>query len=342
MIGATDSTVSTARKNLQSALGSVARVFGQREAALVVVIVVFALIMSSITDLFMRPRNIESILMGLTVNATIATGMMIVFVSGGLDLSVGSNLAFAGVVTGLALTAVELPVPFAILVGLASATAVGAVNGFLVAWVGINPFITTLGMMITVRGLLRIFSGGTAVLNLPATFNVIGQGRLFGYQFPLYVMIIVVVVLDILLRHSRFFRQMYYVGVNEKSAALSGIRVRNVRMFSFCLAGLMAGLAGIMLTARFGSASITVGQGLELRVITAVILGGASLKGGEGTIFGAFLGALFMAMLANALNVLGVGVYWQEFVTGLTLIVAVVVDVFNQKRQMRVQEQKSR
>ena len=304
----------------------------QRETALVLILLVFGVIMSFASPYFATPRNLEALLMGLTVNGVIAVGMVIVFIAGGLDLSVGSIMAFAGVVTGLALNA-GIPVPLAILIGLAAATAVGAVNGLLVSGLGINPLITTVGMMITVRGLLLILSGGKAVLNLPEAFRIIGQGRLFGLQYPIYIMIVIVLVADILLRNSRFLRQTYYVGNNEASAALSGINVGIVKVFSFCLVAALAGVAGVMITARFGSASVTVGEGLELRVITATIIGGASLKGGEGTVLGAFLGALFMAMLANSLNLIGVDVYWQSFVTGLTLILAIVIDVLSEKRK---------
>ena len=171
------------------------------------------------------------------------------------------------------------------------------------------------------------------VLNLPPSFTVVGQGRLFGVQYPIFIMLILVIVGDLLMRNSRFLRQSYYIGGNEKAARLSGINADIVKVFNYCLVALLAGVAGIMITARFGSSSLTVGSGVELRVITATIIGGASLSGGEGSVFGAFLGALFMGVLANSLNLLGVDVYWQNFVTGLILIIAVVVDVVNEHRK---------
>jgi ribose transport system permease protein len=188
--------------------------------------------------------------------------------------------------------------------------------------------------MITVRGLLLILAKGRAVLNLPDSFTVIGQGRLFSIQYPIFALICLVIAGDLLLRNSRFFRQSYYIGGNEDSARLSGINVDVVKIFNYCLVAVLAGVAGLMLTARFGSSSVTVGTGIELRVITACIIGGASLNGGEGSVLGAFLGALFMGMLANALNLLGVDVYYQNFVTGLILILAVVFDVLNERRKL--------
>lgn len=304
-----------------------------REFALIAVLIVSAILMTAFSDVFLTKANIEAILLGLSVEATIAVGMVILLISGGLDLSVGSTLAFTGVVAGLALTLLGLSAPISMLIGLVAALGVGLANGLLVAKLKINPFIATLGMQITIRGLTLVLASGKAVLNLPKSFTVIGQGRLFGIQYPIFIMLALVIIGDLLMRNSRFFRQSYYIGGNEKAARLSGINVDIVKIFNYCLVAVLAGIAGLMITARFGSSSLTVGSGVELRVITATIIGGASLSGGEGSVFGAFLGALFMGVLANALNLLGVDVYWQNFVTGLILIIAVVVDVVNERRK---------
>jgi ribose transport system permease protein len=308
----------------------------QREAALVLVLLVAGVIMSLVSPVFLTAANIEAILIGLSMEGTITIGMAILLISGGFDLSVGSTLAFTGIVTGLCLNAGVPAVP-AMMLGLAAALMVGLANGLLVARVGINPFIATLGMAMVVRGLLLVIAHGRAVLNLSSSFTVIGQGRLFGVQYPIFVMLLLVIVGEILLRNTRFFRQSYYIGGNERAARLSGINVDLVKAFNYCLVALLAGVAGLMITGRFGSASVTIGVGLELRVITAAIIGGASLSGGEGSVLGAFLGALFMGFLANALNLLGVDVYWQNLVTGALLILAVVVDVVNERRKTRQQ-----
>jgi ribose transport system permease protein len=310
------------------------RVTAFREAVLLLVIIVFAVLMSLVSPIFLNRLNMEAILLALSVEATISIGMVLLLISGGLDLSVGSTLALAGVVTGLSLGA-GASSPVAVVIGLLASLGVGLANGLLVAKMKINPFITTLGTMITVRGLLLILASGRAVLNLPPSFTVIGQGRLFGIQYPIFVVLLLVICGDLLLRNSRFFRQSYYIGGNAHAARLSGINVDLVQIINYCLVAGLAGAAGLMLTARFGSASVTVGSGIELRVITACIIGGASLSGGEGSVLGAFLGALFMGMLANALNLLGVDVYYQSFITGLILILAVVFDVINERRKAR-------
>ena len=305
-----------------------------REFALSVVLIVMGAAMAFASPVFLDLGNLQAILLALSVEATIAVGMMLLLISGGLDLSVGSILGFTGVVTGLALQA-SIPTVPAILIGLLAALAVGLLNGLLVAKMNINPFITTLGMSITIRGLLLVIAKGRAVLNLPRSFYVIGQGSLLGFQYPIFVMLAIVVIGDILMRNSRFFRQNYYIGGNERAARLSGINVDFVKIVNYCIVALLAGVAGILTTARFGTSSVTIGTGVELRVITATIIGGASLNGGEGSVFGAFLGALFMGVLANALNLLGVDVYWQNLITGLILIIAVLFDVLNERRKNR-------
>ena len=307
-------------------------VFAFRESILILVLVVGGIIMTAASPVFLTWANLEAILLGLSVEGTIAVGMVILLVSGGLDLSVGSTLAFTGVVCGLALVAGTPPV-IAITLSLIAAFCVGLVNGLLIAKLKMNPFIITLGMMITIRGLLLVIAGGRAVLNLPDSFTVVGQGKFLGIQYPILVVIAVTVIGDLLLRNTRFFRQNYYVGGKEQAARLSGIKVDFIKIFNYCLIAVMAGISGLMITARFGSSSVTVGSGIELRVITAAIIGGASLNGGEGSVLGALLGALFMGMLANSLNLLGVDVYWQNLVTGMMLILAVVFDMINESRK---------
>jgi ribose transport system permease protein len=305
-----------------------------REFALVVVLLIMGTAMTIASPVFLDMGNLEAILVALSVEGTIAVGMMILLISGGFDLSVGSVVGFTGVVTGLSLQA-GMPVVPAILTGLIAALAVGLLNGLLVAKMEINPFITTLGMSIAIRGLLLVLAHGRAVLNLPPAFTVIGQGSVFGLQIPILVMLAIVIIGDILMRNWRFFRQNYYIGGNEKAAGLSGINVDFVKIANYCVVALLAGVAGILTTARFGTSSVTFGTGVELRVITATIIGGASLSGGEGSVFGAFLGALFMGVLANALNLLGVDAYWQNLITGLILILAVLFDVLNERRKNR-------
>jgi ribose transport system permease protein len=188
-------------------------------------------------------------------------------------------------------------------------------------------------MMGIVRGALVVILKGRNISGLPESFNVIGQGNLGGVQFPILITLGMVVIGDILLRKSRFFRQNYYIGGNEKAAVLSGIHVDRMKIFNYALTGLLAAAAGIVMTARLGSATATAGKDLELKVITAVIIGGASLQGGEGTVLGAFLGSFLMALIVGALTLLGVDVYWNTLIIGATLLVAVLIDTIAKKRR---------
>jgi ribose transport system permease protein len=221
----------------------------------------------------------------------------------------------------------------AVLAGLAVGVVVGLVNGLIIAKIGINPFITTLGMMGIVRGALMVVTNGKDITGLPRSFNWIGQEFLCGVQHPILIAVVLVIAGDLLLRKSRFFRQNYYLGGNEKAARLSGIPVDRMKIFNYALMGFLAALAGVVMTARYGSASVTAAEGMELSVISAVIIGGASLQGGEGTVLGSVLGSLLMAIIVGSLTQLHVDVYWQRLVVGATLLLAVLIDTLGKRRQ---------
>ncbi len=285
-------------------------ILGSRELSLIIVLILGSIIMGISSQHFLKFANLTSILLGLTVEGVMVIGMSLLLISGGLDLSIGSTMTLTGVVTGLCMSQ-SIPISLSIIIGLGVALLVGLINGVLIARISLNPFITTLGMSIAVRGFLLIISDGKAVLNLPDAFNVIGRGKLFGIQYPIYVMILLVIVMDYVIKKNKYFRQSYYVGGNEKAAKLNGINVMKVKLLNYMLMALLAGVVGIMITARFGSASVTIGQNTALNVITAAIIGGASLNGGKGTVFGAFLGAMFLQVLSSSLNLLGVDINYQ-------------------------------
>ncbi len=303
-----------------------------REFMILIVIFLAAVAMFIASPNFLTKANILATLLSLSVESIVAIGMTVLLVSGGFDLSVGSNAALCGAVTALCLVH-QVPVVLATAIGLGTGAAVGALNGLIIARVGINPFITTLGMMSILRGLPLVLTRGTNVTGLPETFRALGQGAIAGIQFPIILSIVLVILGDVLLRKSRFFRQNYYIGGNPRAAVLSGIPVSALTVFNYALTGLLAALAGIVMTARLGAASMTAGTGLELRVISAVIIGGASLQGGEGTVLGSFLGCLLMALIVNALTLLNVDVYWNTLVIGATLLLAVMIDTLARKRR---------
>ena len=316
-----------------SAFRRIVALADRREFMILYIIVLGVIGLTYARPEFLSKPSVAAVLLSLTAQSIIAIGMTILLVSGTFDLSVGSTFALAGTVTAIWLRS-GLPVPVAVALGLGVGVLIGLINGLIITEIGINAFITTLGMMGLVRGLMMVVSGGQNISDLPAGFNALGQGELIpGVQNPIVISIVLIVVSDFLLRRSRFFRQSYYIGGNERAAILSGINVKRIKVFNFALVGFLAALAGIIITARLGSASTTAGKGLELKVISAAIIGGASLKGGAGTIFGAFLGAVLMSIIVSSITLLGIDPNWVDFVIGAALLLAVMADVMGRKAQ---------
>jgi len=301
------------------------RLTAQREFVIFLIVLAVFVAMSFASNVFLTASNILSVLLSLSIESVMAVGMVIVMVGGGFDMSVGSILGFIGIIVAELLTA-GVPTVLALLIGIVGGVLIGLWNGFIIAKLKINPFVTTLSSLSIFRGLSYVITSGRNISGLPDGFQAIGQLRPLGVQLPIVYALVLLVVGEIVLRNSRFFRQYYYIGGNERAARLSGINVDRMTIFGYVLTAVLAALAGIIFTARMGSASCQAGTGWELRVITAVILGGASLKGGSGTVLGTFLGVFLMALITNALVLLGVDIYWQQFVVGVVLIAAVVLD----------------
>lgn len=288
-------------------------------------------------SVFLSPSNIRTLLVGVSSEAILVVGMTIVIVGGGFDISVGSVLALAGLVT-VNVAKWGVPLPVAILAGLLTGALCGSINGLLVARVGMSPLIATLGMMMAARGLVTVHVqryGATSSTDLPASFLALGQGKVWGTQGFWIVLIAFSVVLigDILLRNLRWLRQAYYIGGNERAAALSGINVPRVRLVTFIICGTTAALAGVLNSARFGTATYEAGTGVELFVIAECVIGGASLVGGQGTVLGAFLGVVLVNCVKNGLSQLGVPPDWQYVVVGTALIIFVTVDIILARRR---------
>lgn len=306
----------------------------QREFMIFMIVASLFVIMIFASPYFLTTANLLAVMLGLSLEAIIAVAMVNLMVSGGFDMSVGSIVAFTGATTAIFLKS-GIPIPLAIILGLLIGAGIGVFNGLIVAKIGINPFITTLASLSLFRGLTLIVTHGQNIAGLPKSFKLIGQAKLMGIQLPIIIAVVLLILGDFLLRHSRFFRQSYYIGGNEHSARLSGIPVDRMKILAYTLTGFFAAISGIVMTARLGAASVTSGTGVELRVITAVIIGGASLQGGEGSVLGAFLGTLLMALITNALTLLGIDVYWQTFVIGGTLLISVLIDTLSKKYKQK-------
>jgi ribose transport system permease protein len=273
--------------------------------------------------------NIAAVLLNAAQNAILVTGMMLLMIAGAFDLSVGSTLALAGVWAGVAVGWWNWPAPAGLLLGIVVGGLAGMVNGLIITRLGINTLITTLATMTIFRGLTYL-TAGTGVTPIGDDFKAYGESVWLGVQSPFWVMLVVVVVGAWLVANTRFFRQYYFIGGNARAAKLSGIRVQRLTLIGFVIMGLLAGLAGVLAASRLNSAVVSAGIGVELSVITATVLGGASLNGGEGNIVGGVLGVLFIALVQNAMIINGIGIFWQNIIVGLVLLLGVSLDRFKQ------------
>jgi ribose transport system permease protein len=312
--------------------GFLARVFRIREAALVAFILFISLLLAVTTPNFVSWQNIQSIFTGLALDAVITTGMVVIMVSGGIDLSVGSVFACSSIVVAKLIN-LGFPVVVAVILGMVSALVWGTINGLLITKVGLNSLISTLGTMGMARGVVYVVTSGRILSNLPSSFEVVGQKALLGVPNVILLALIVVAIGDFLLRRSRVMRQFFYLGGNEKAARLSGLNINRLKMGAFILIALLSGLAGVFETSRFGSAMAPMGTGKELTAISACVIGGASMSGGEGSVVGAFFGLILLGLVRDGLILNDVSVYWQGLIQAAILVAAVSFDVLTRRRR---------
>ncbi len=290
-------------------------------------VVVLCAVLAVANSRFIALSNVINVLRQASINLILSVGMTCVILTGGIDLSVGSVLALAGCVTCLTMRAAGMVLGIA--AGLVVGAACGLVNGLLVARVRIPAFIATLGMLTMARGFALVSTGGEFVTGLPASYVSIGDGFVFGrIPIPVVIAAVTVVVAHFLLSQTKFGLQVYAVGGNFEATRLSGVNNARIMMVVYTLSGFLAAVAGIVLTARVASAQPTFGEGYNLNAVASVIIGGTSLRGGEGNVLRTVLGALMIAILSNGLNILNVDYFWQQVVIGAVIILAVIMDRF--------------
>ncbi|NPT53597.1 ABC transporter permease [Paraburkholderia elongata] len=304
-----------------------------RRYGIVAVLIVLCIALSFANQYFLTLGNIADILRQTSINGILAVGMTYVVLTAGIDLSVGSTLALAGIISASLVTG---PHPhsaaFGLAAGLAVGAAVGAINGLLVARLSIPPFVATLGMLSAARGLTYIYNDGMPVTDLPDGYLTIGTGAIAGIPVPIIVFALVVVLFWFVLRYTTYGRYVYAVGGNAKSAKTSGISTGKILFSVYVIGGLLAGLAGIILAARTTSALPQAGMSYELDAIAAVVIGGTSLSGGTGSLGGTVVGALLIGVINNGLNLLGVSSYYQQVVKGVIIVGAVLLDASRKKQ----------
>jgi len=306
-----------------------------RELGLLVFILILSVVIQIRNPAFLTASNISTLLTHASILSILAVGMMMVLLTQGIDLSIGSTIALSGMVSALTVAANPWVHPAAaILIGVGVGIAVGLVNGILVSRFNVLPIIATLGMMNVVRGLTYVVSGGrwVSAYQMPREFLRIATGRVFGINNLIIITIIIYVIFYYFINHTMTGRRIYAVGSNPEAADVSGIPKKRIICLVYVLMGALAGLAGVLWVARYASAQGDTATGYELQVIAAVVLGGVSLTGGSGKVSGIILGALLFGILSNALPLIGVSPFWQQMIQGIVILSAVIINVMVKRR----------
>lgn len=302
------------------------------EYGIVLVLLLFCIILSFASPYFLTSQNIMNVLRQVSVNGLISIGMTFVILTGGIDLSVGSTLAFAGVFgasfASSALRVSPLPAIVCILLALLSGLVFGAITGLLISKWDLAPFIITLGTMSVARGLTYIYTDGMPIPQIDKSFLFIGKGYVLGLPMPVVVFALVFILAWVSLNKTRYGRYIYAIGGSEKSARISGINTKLILFSAYAISGVLSALGGVILTARTTAGLPQAGVAYEMDAIAAVVIGGTSLAGGQGSLFGTLIGVLIMGVMNNGLDLLGVSSYYQQVFKGLIIIAAVMIDSF--------------
>lgn len=314
------------------------RITSFRETTVILIIIIIGFALSFLSKHFFTIDNIISIAIGLAAEGIVVVGMTFALVSGGLDFSVGSVLSLSGVIVG-ALFVDGMNIWLACIFAIIAGMIFGALNGFFVGKVGLNPFITTVATLGIARGTSYVLTQGSPIslLNVPKSFTFIGQGKLLGIPFIVVIFIVIAVLSDFMMRRSEPLRKVFYIGSNERAAVLSGINTVKTKILVYIFISFLASIAGLLSIARFGVATPAAGLGADvsMKSISAAIIGGVSLSGGEGTIFGAVLGVILLNLINNGLILLNIPIYWQDLINGVILIIAVTIDFASHKKRTR-------
>ena len=305
------------------------------ELTTVIALIILMAVITIINSNFLTANNLLNLLLQVTSNALIAFGMTFVILTGGIDLSVGSILALSSALTA-GLLGSGMPVTLAILISLILGCILGMMNGLLISYGKLAPFIVTLATMTIFRGATLVYTNGNPItkgLSDTFLFQFLGQGYIVGIPFPVIIMFIVFIVLYVLLHKTAFGKSVYAIGGNEKAAYISGVKLNKVKIIIYSISGIMASISGLIITSRLSSAQPTAGASYEMDAMAAVVLGGTSLSGGKGRILGTLIGALIIGVLNNGLNIIGVSAFWQQVVKGVVILIAVLIDRFKVVKQ---------
>lgn len=292
---------------------------------IVIILLAICIIASVITPSFLSQKNLINIIRQISFSAVIAFGSTFVLTVGGIDLSPGSVVSLVSIIVSMASRG-GLPTWLCVIIGIAVGAFCGMFNGLLISFAKIPPFISTLGMMTVAAGVALLISDGRPINGLQESFTGIGSGNFLGIPIPVYILIAAMLVCHLVLNHTVFGRYVKAVGSSENAAVMSGINVPMIKVAAFAIAGALAGLSSIMLTARLYSGQPMAGDGMQMDAIAAAVIGGTSLKGGVGTIFGTICGALIIGVINNIMDLVNINMYWQDIAKGVIIVAAVIID----------------
>jgi len=299
--------------------------FNVRDAGTLIGLLIIIVTFSFLSPVFLTLPNLLNVLQQSSINALIALGMTLVIISGGIDLSVGPTAAMSAVF-GASLMVAGVPVPLAILMTLGVGAMCGLFSGTLIAWAGLQPFIVTLGGLSLFRAIALIFTGGNPVFGIPTSFRDLINSSLFGIPTPIIIVAIIAFVLWTVMNKTPLGEYILAIGGNEEAARVAGVPVRRTKITVYVISGILASLASLILIGRLGAAEPTIGTLWELDAIAAAAIGGASLMGGKGSIFGTLIGVIILGALRNGLTLLNIQAFYQLLATGLIIIIAMLID----------------
>jgi ribose/xylose/arabinose/galactoside ABC-type transport system permease subunit len=312
------------------------RLFRGRETGIALVVIAMVVFLSLATDTFFTASNLAVVSRVIALNAIIAIGMTMVILIGGIDLSVGSVVAITSVMVGLSMVRASMPIWVSIAIGIMTGMLIGFINGMLIVKTKVPPFIITLGMMGLARGAALVITKGSSISGFPEQYLPIGQGFVLTYiPVPVVIAAVIAIIAHIILSRTTFGRRIYLLGSNEEATLLSGINVNRMKVVVFTICSSLAAVEAIIETSRMSTGQPASGSGYELTAIGAVIIGGASMAGGEGTILGTILGSILLGLITNGLILLGISAYWQQVFSGTIIILAVALDTWRRNRESK-------
>ena len=307
--------------------------FSIKKYAILGVLFVISVFFTVVSDSFLTAGNLLNVARQVAMLGISAVGMTCVILTAGIDLSVGAVMALTNIAGSMLMVNAGIPIVPAVLITLVIAAGVGLLNGFLVAYVGVPALITTLAMMTILRGLSFVLCGGMPVWGLPESFKKLGQGYAGPIPIPVIIMVFIFVIGWLFLNRTKTGRYIYGLGGNKEAVRLSGVKTVRIETLVYVISALLTGLAGIIMLSRINTGQPKIGTGYEMDVITAVVLGGVSIMGGEGTLIGVFIGVLITGVLSNGMILIDVSEYYQQITKGVVLLVAVIFDTVAKKRR---------